>query len=49
VGDVIADALADLLDLVLPRDCAGCTAPGRTLCRRCDGALRALPVLHRPP
>ena len=48
MGDVIADALADLLDLVLPRDCAGCTAPGRTLCARCDGALRALPVLHRP-
>lgn len=40
--------LADLLDLVLPRDCAGCAAPGRTLCPRCAGALARPPVVHRP-
>lgn len=40
--------LADLLDLVLPRDCAGCSAPGRTLCSRCAGALTGPPVAHRP-
>jgi predicted amidophosphoribosyltransferase len=40
--------LADLLDLVLPRDCAGCSAPGRTLCPRCAGALTGRPVAHRP-
>jgi predicted amidophosphoribosyltransferase len=39
--------LAALLDLVLPRDCAGCLAPGRLLCDRCRGALGpARP--HRP-
>ena len=39
--------LADLLDLVLPRACAGCAAPGRTLCAAC---LRLLdhPRPHRP-
>lgn len=31
--------IADLLDLVLPRDCAGCGAPGRLLCDRCRAAL----------
>ena len=40
--------LADLLDLVLPRDCAGCGAPGRTLCRRCAAALTGPPLVHRP-
>ena len=40
--------LADLLDLVLPRDCAGCAVPGRTLCLRCAEALEAPPVAHRP-
>ena len=39
--------LTDLLDLVLPRDCAGCSAPGRTLCSRCAEALTGPPVLHR--
>lgn len=39
--------LADLLDLVLPRDCAGCRAPGRTLCPACAAELRA-PRRHRP-
>ena len=33
--------LADLLDLLLPRDCAGCRAPGRGLCRDCAALLRA--------
>ena len=40
--------LADLLDLVLPRDCAGCSAPGRTLCARCAPALAGRPVHARP-
>lgn len=40
--------LAALLDLVLPRDCAGCRAPGSTLCRACRDALRATPWEHRP-
>ncbi len=40
--------LADLLDLVLPRDCAGCAAPGRTLCDRCAAALTGPPVVARP-
>jgi predicted amidophosphoribosyltransferase len=40
--------LADLLDLVLPRDCAGCSAPGRTLCARCAQALAGGPVQARP-
>lgn len=40
--------LVDLLDLVLPRDCAGCAAPGRTLCPGCGKALSGPPVAHRP-
>lgn len=39
--------LADLLDLVLPRDCAGCRLPGRTLCATCAAALGS-PRPHRP-
>jgi predicted amidophosphoribosyltransferase len=39
--------LADLLDLVLPRSCAGCSAPGRMLCAACVAALRR-PRRHRP-
>lgn len=39
--------LADLLDLVLPRDCAGCGAAGRLLCDRCRRALGP-PRAHRP-
>ena len=39
--------LVDLLDLVLPRDCAGCGAPGRTLCGPCTAAL-CVPRPHRP-
>jgi ComF family protein len=40
--------LADLLDLVLPRDCAGCSVPGRTLCPRCAEALTARPAACGP-
>jgi predicted amidophosphoribosyltransferase len=41
--------LAVLLDLVLPRTCAGCAAPGRTLCPACRGLLGAPAVgLVRP-
>ena len=40
--------LADLLDLVLPRDCAGCAAPGRTLCRACRAELEGRPFHHAP-
>lgn len=40
--------LLDLLDLVLPRDCAGCALPGRTLCAGCQEQLRAEPFLHAP-
>jgi len=40
--------LADLADLVLPRDCAGCAAPGRTLCPACRAVLAgAAPFVHR--
>jgi predicted amidophosphoribosyltransferase len=35
---VLADALGDLLDLVLPRRCVGCGAAGTALCPMC-GAL----------
>lgn len=39
--------LLDLLDLVLPRLCAGCAAPGRALCPPCADLL-ASPRPHRP-
>lgn len=39
--------LADLLDLVLPQLCAGCSTPGRSLCDGCS-ALLAHPRPHRP-
>ncbi|HUR14737.1 MAG TPA: phosphoribosyltransferase family protein [Mycobacteriales bacterium] len=35
--------LDDLLDLVLPRPCAGCGASGRLLCSACASVLRAVP------
>ena len=40
---------ADLLDVVAPRDCLSCSAPGRTLCPRCvEMLLASIPVLdHR--
>lgn len=41
--------LSDLVDLVLPRACAGCDAPGCDLCPRCLAALLATPCgAHRP-
>lgn len=36
--------LAALLDLVLPRACAGCRAPGQPLCLPCRAALDASPL-----
>lgn len=39
--------LADLLELVLPRVCAGCSAPGCALCPDCLAPL-ARPRRHRP-
>ena len=40
--------LTVLLDLVLPRDCAGCRAPGSTLCPACRDVLRPSPWEHHP-
>ena len=40
--------LADLLDLVLPRECTGCGEPGRLLCRGCARVLDVAPFVHRP-
>ena len=37
-----------LLDLVLPRTCAGCLLPGRALCAACAGGLAGRPRLTRP-
>ena len=48
-GRIVDDVLADLLDLVLPRDCAGCTVPGRALCGRCAAALRRPALTCAPP
>jgi ComF family protein len=39
--------LADLLDLVLPRVCGGCSAPGHTLCPACERLL-GTPFAWRP-
>lgn len=36
--------LADLLDLVLPRACAGCSRPGAVLCSGCRLVLAAPPL-----
>ena len=40
--------LPALLDLVLPRDCAACRVPGRTLCPGCLAALDVTPFSHAP-
>lgn len=41
--------LRDLLDLVLPATCAGCAAPGRDLCGRCERLLAGeRPAPHAP-
>ena len=42
-----AALLSALVDLVLPRTCAGCGLPGAALCRACAGLL-ALPRLAQP-
>lgn len=36
--------LSVLLDLVLPRSCAGCSAPGTALCSGCTSLLRGQPI-----
>lgn len=40
--------LLDLLDLVLPRSCAGCRSPGTGLCAGCRAALAAPARRTRP-
>ncbi len=40
--------LLDLVDLVLPRACAGCDLPGRTLCRSCARSLHGPAFGHLP-
>ena len=45
---VLHDLLDDLLDLVLPRHCAGCGVPGRTLCAPCAEQLGRPAFEHRP-
>jgi predicted amidophosphoribosyltransferase len=40
--------LADLLDLVLPRVCAGCGLPGVALCQQCRGLMAGPGRLVRP-
>ncbi len=39
-----AELLAAALDLVLPQECAGCTAPGRPWCVACEVAVRGVPL-----
>lgn len=41
---MLSRVLAALLDLVLPRTCAGCAAPGGELCPACRGLLGAPPL-----
>ncbi len=41
---VPAPLLSELLDLVLPRTCAGCAAPGRLLCAACAALLGRAPL-----
>jgi predicted amidophosphoribosyltransferase len=47
-GLELADLPLALLDLVLPRTCAGCRAPGRGLCRACAAELAGHPHVTRP-
>lgn len=44
----VRTGLADVLDLVLPRECAGCGDPGRTLCPDCRAELTGPPFDARP-
>jgi predicted amidophosphoribosyltransferase len=43
-SDTVVPLHEALLDLVLPRRCAGCTVPGRALCAGCRAALAAPPL-----
>jgi predicted amidophosphoribosyltransferase len=45
---VLADVPLALLDLVLPRTCAGCRLPGRALCAGCAADLARGAHLTRP-
>lgn len=47
-GLQLADLPLALLDLVLPRTCAGCRAPGRALCGACADDLAGRPHVTRP-
>lgn len=40
--------LAALLDLAVPRRCAGCACPGSLVCPSCRAALAGQPVAHSP-
>ncbi len=44
----MSEKMASLLDLVLPRECGGCEAPGTQWCGRCENALSAPPLEVRP-
>lgn len=41
--------LTDLVDLVLPRECAGCGAPGELLCPACRSRLRDVAPTRTSP
>lgn len=41
----LTTGLLDLLDVISPRDCVGCTRPGRLLCADCSRALDVAPFL----
>lgn len=41
LGRFTAQFGRDLLDVVAPRDCLSCSAPGRTLCARCTAVVLA--------
>jgi predicted amidophosphoribosyltransferase len=47
-ASLLARSLYDLLDLVLPRTCAGCGTAGRTLCPECAQVLAGRPFDARP-
>lgn len=44
----LRDLAADVLDLVHPRECAGCGRPHTSWCADCSGALRRGAFAHRP-
>lgn len=47
-GGKLERVLCHLLDLLLPVDCGGCSAPGAALCTRC-AALLSAPIQVHPP